>query len=557
MPAVPRSAAPIVPAGDSATRTRPSAVHRFGKQDIGAELLPVLTSGLYRDTLDTLREYIQNAIDASARHITLEISSTTIAVEDDGLGMDWNEARQAIRLGMSEKNPLVNVGFRGLGVYSAFNLCDQLDIYTRSQRDSQGYVLRFGFRGMREALLAEAERRKANLPPQLYLEALLEEHVTVSPDTAETIESHGTLALFQGVLEDAYDRLNQWDVVTEYLRNVVPLPFRDDFKFSGEIEERLTAEQSRIVPLTLKIGARSETLFRPYHDGMFSQHGKYPPKFFDVAAGGEHFGFAWVCINDARKVLPDKSLRGILIKKFEFSIADRRFLEPYFFRTVFNRRVTGELVVQHPQLIPNAARSDFEASSTRHKFFQSALPAMVRELEKWANEIQEREKAAEVVEEALLDLRQMEIDFPSVQRDKEQLLRWNFTLTRLKSQLELYQRAVPEDSRPVLQEVQMLHKDLDRSIREALVEKRQSQRRLEERAARAAQQELKGAQGEEPPRSKALPKTLVELLAAYDLLPSEDLTRAMRVLDDEILQVHLDRATYQEALVQLRDALEE
>jgi len=36
---------------------------RFDKKDIGAELLSILTTGLYRDTLDTLREYIQNGID--------------------------------------------------------------------------------------------------------------------------------------------------------------------------------------------------------------------------------------------------------------------------------------------------------------------------------------------------------------------------------------------------------------------------------------------------------------------------------------------------------------
>ena len=34
----------------------------FSRHDIGAEILPILTSGLYRDSLDALREYIQNAI---------------------------------------------------------------------------------------------------------------------------------------------------------------------------------------------------------------------------------------------------------------------------------------------------------------------------------------------------------------------------------------------------------------------------------------------------------------------------------------------------------------
>ena len=85
---------------------------RFSKEDIGGDLLPILTSGLYRDKLDTLREYIQNAIDAKSKHIELVIDPDVVSVSDDGTGMSAAEARKAIRLGISEKNPLENVGFR-------------------------------------------------------------------------------------------------------------------------------------------------------------------------------------------------------------------------------------------------------------------------------------------------------------------------------------------------------------------------------------------------------------------------------------------------------------
>lgn len=105
---------------------------KFSKQDIGGEILPILTTGLYRNKLDTLREYIQNAIDAKCKKIEVVIDPDTIMVEDDGIGMTFDEARKAIKLGISEKNPTENVGFRGIGIYSAYNLCDKLDIYTRS-----------------------------------------------------------------------------------------------------------------------------------------------------------------------------------------------------------------------------------------------------------------------------------------------------------------------------------------------------------------------------------------------------------------------------------------
>ena len=45
----------------------------FSNDDIGAEILPILTRGLYRDALDSLREYIQNAIDAEATQVQVFI----------------------------------------------------------------------------------------------------------------------------------------------------------------------------------------------------------------------------------------------------------------------------------------------------------------------------------------------------------------------------------------------------------------------------------------------------------------------------------------------------
>ena len=84
---------------------------RFNKKDIGAELLSILTTGLYRDTLDTLREYIQNGIDAGATSMSIKITPDTITIEDNGQGMTEVVTRHAIRLGISDKNPITSVGF--------------------------------------------------------------------------------------------------------------------------------------------------------------------------------------------------------------------------------------------------------------------------------------------------------------------------------------------------------------------------------------------------------------------------------------------------------------
>ena len=132
---------------------------KFNKQDIGGEILPILTSGLYRNKLDALREYVQNAIDAKCKNIEIVIDPDTIMVDDNGIGMNFEEARDAIKLGISEKNPKESVGFRGIGIYSAYNLCNRLDIYTRSESDENCNVMQFGFKSASAALAEDAERK--------------------------------------------------------------------------------------------------------------------------------------------------------------------------------------------------------------------------------------------------------------------------------------------------------------------------------------------------------------------------------------------------------------
>ena len=172
----------------------------FTKEDIGGEILPILTTGLYRNTLDALREYIQNAVDAEADEIQLVIDPDVVSLTDDGAGMHGEQARNAIRFGVSDKSPLENVGFRGIGIYSGFNICDSLEVYTKSRTDSNTYKLTFDFYGIRTKLLEEQERRSRGLPPALHLERLLEQSVFMETLGEEDFRRFGTTVIMSGLL---------------------------------------------------------------------------------------------------------------------------------------------------------------------------------------------------------------------------------------------------------------------------------------------------------------------------------------------------------------------
>ncbi|MBI4303869.1 MAG: ATP-binding protein [Chloroflexi bacterium] len=527
----------------------------FSREDIGGEILPILTRGLYRDMLDSLREYIQNAIDAKATQIEVAIDPDVVSIFDDGSGMNSEEARKAIRLGISDKNPLTNVGFRGVGIYSGFNLCDTLEIFTKSSSSPHTYRLFFDFKTIRRELLAEQERRQQGKPPQLYLERLLEESVFVEPVDGELIEGHGTRVILSGLLPDAYLRINDWTQVSEYLENVVPLPFNPEFKFGERIQKRFQEADYRVVPLKLQIGSRSEALYRPYTDQLFRFLGKHPPEFFDVKDGPKSYGFAWVCVNDARETIKDSKIRGLLIKKFGFSISDRRYLEPFFGRTVYSRRITGEVIVTHPNLIPNAARSDFENNSTRQAFV-ATLPRLTRTIDTWANEIQEEDRAREVLADIAGELSRLNSDLPSVKRDREQLVKLSVQLSDINRRLRPQIKRLQTIDQDGLVKVRTLLDGSQAFVKEALVGHRRDTRQLELEIIKSIQREdLKPTEAEQQ-RKENIPTNLITLLDAYGIIETPEMRRLFEFLDTTLLRPNLSDVAYRQALMDLGEYLE-
>lgn len=526
----------------------------FNKTDIGGEILPILTTGLYRDSLDALREYIQNSIDAGATDVEIRIDPDTVGISDNGSGMTFAEARNALRLGISEKNPIKNVGFRGIGIYSAFNLCDTLEIFTKSADEQQGSCLIFDFKTIRTQLLKDQERRKLGYPSKLYLEKLLENSVYVERDRDKIIADHGTKTIMSGIKGDTYARLADWKEVESYLQNTVPLPFHPDFRFGPKIQRKFLEEDYRVVNLLLAINDLRAFMYRPYTDAMFARGGKYPEKFFVLKDEGTHFGFAWVCVNDERKVLKDLALRGLLLKKFGFSIATRAFLEPYFNRPVFNRRITGEIIIQHENLLPNAARSDFENNSTRQEFLE-ALPRFVKVVSDWANKIQEKEKASDVLDDVATRLQEINKVLPAQRRDKDKLLSYNVELANLEHKLRTHSKTLAADAKASdeYKSVQVVLKECKAFVRNGLSGTAQASKQLEKDVVKAIQAELHLPKVR-PARTAT---DLISILEGAGLQLSTELRLALTIFESECVRPYVDPLTYESLLVDFKEILEE
>ena len=89
--------------------------------------------------------YISNEIDndpePSYVEVALTPASKTVTIRGDGPGMDWDRFRSAVRVGISLKDPLQDIGFRGIGIWAGVAAAETLRVATKSASDPNEYEL--------------------------------------------------------------------------------------------------------------------------------------------------------------------------------------------------------------------------------------------------------------------------------------------------------------------------------------------------------------------------------------------------------------------------------
>jgi len=117
-----------------------------GDEVTGAGLLETVTSGLYNDNSNCIREYIQNSIDSLRRIndqerqqiiVSMKNNGTTIEVRDYGTGMNYEELYEALKIGYSPKNIDEDIGWRGVGIYSGVPNFTKIVIATKKDGEKK------------------------------------------------------------------------------------------------------------------------------------------------------------------------------------------------------------------------------------------------------------------------------------------------------------------------------------------------------------------------------------------------------------------------------------
>jgi len=94
---------------------------------------------LYGESIELIRELVNNAYDADSCEVKVTIKEDYIAVEDDGMGMDLNGLKQYFNIGSSFKknNPKSpkfgrdRIGEFGIGKFASLSACSHFEVWTK------------------------------------------------------------------------------------------------------------------------------------------------------------------------------------------------------------------------------------------------------------------------------------------------------------------------------------------------------------------------------------------------------------------------------------------
>lgn len=197
---------------------------------VGAFVLETLTTGMYTQPLDTLREFVQNAADSIWKgrqrgtlsgkgRIEVELSPEhrSLVVRDDGVGLeDEVAADKLLNIGMSDKEFAEDAGFRGIGRLAGMAYCKKLRFSTTAHGHKASTTVEFDCEGIRTEI--SPHQRKAD-----ELADVLERHSNVSHAKCKPGDHFFEVSMLG--IGRQFDVFLDWEFLERYLSQVAPVDF--------------------------------------------------------------------------------------------------------------------------------------------------------------------------------------------------------------------------------------------------------------------------------------------------------------------------------------------
>jgi len=338
-------------------------------------VIEALSFGLYPDKRHVLREFVQNAFDASVSWkdesdsslispIEIKIEPPSIFIADRGIGMQEDEVNKYRYLGYSEKDRLKKVGFRGIGKDSGLAVAKKIILTTSKYGISKLFTVTIDA----EAMLDEIKSQRN--PP---LEEVLRKHSEIT-GSSEDKRAHYTFVELHQIRKDA-QILFSLDKIKDYLQRNCPVPFDPNFSHGVEIENRLRENVHDYYSIDILLNG--VPLYKPFPinytipEKVTYTRPEYEPIFADDEVGSSLIAYCWYCGHSEKGQFDDRENSGLIYRVKNFAIGDRHLSRKTLWNTTPERAFYffGEIHVLDDALVPSADRGDFEDNGARNRLY--------------------------------------------------------------------------------------------------------------------------------------------------------------------------------------------
>ena len=334
---------------------------------VGADILNLVTTGMYHTPLAIYREYIQNCADAiegstwSDRgrvEISINAAERNVKIRDNGPGLTHTEAkRELIPIARSRKRRGVDRGFRGIGRLSGLAFADRVTFRTRARGTQPVTEITWDGSTLRANAVGGAD------PGQI-----IQNCVGVSRIEGTTWPDRFFEVQIEHVARHAAGQILNRGAVRRYIGEVCPVPMSEDFPFAQEVEN-LFVDGCQPLTLEVMLEGESEPIRRRHGAGLkFSDDRtdrfvEIQPLRIPAADNDSNAAIGWVAHSSYLGAIPKAlGVRGIRLREGNIQIGGDDVFDPLFPEERFNRWCVGELHVLDQRLLPNGRRDYFEPS---------------------------------------------------------------------------------------------------------------------------------------------------------------------------------------------------
>lgn len=347
----------------------------------GAFVLETLTIGMYGESRNAIREYIQNGFDSlrdaiatkkltegDARiEITLDVVNQTLLISDNGTGLPASIAADTlISIGASKKHFRSDAGFRGIGRLAGIAFCNTLTFTTKHAGEAVETEVKFDAAKLRRMMTPEHAEQGADASTTLM------SCVTFDQRDAGTVDEHYFEVLLSG-FENAPDECHSAQAMRTFIKQVSPLPYDPMFTKAKEIialSERAHKPIETVNIFFREADGAFEQLFKPYTD-FYTIKKRVAPLIIESVSSPTNKWWGWIGRTKESGTLKDSDGRGIRVRVRNISIDGTDLMREIFAspkdggdgRVSYARFVdwyVGEIFVDPTAAVPNARRDRFE-----------------------------------------------------------------------------------------------------------------------------------------------------------------------------------------------------